>query len=74
MQLKENESTEFKSSFGDSVIESLVAFANTNGGRILVGVDDRGNPVKGFSFGTESLQKWVNEIKNKTQPSLIPDV
>jgi len=74
MQPKENESTEFKSSFGDAVIESLVAFANTKGGKVMIGIDDKGKPVTGFSFGAESLQKWVNEIKNKTQPSLIPDI
>jgi len=32
-----------------------------------------GKPVQGFTLGQESLQKWVNEVKNKTQPSIIPD-
>ncbi|AIM35482.1 hypothetical protein KO02_01510 [Sphingobacterium sp. ML3W] len=54
--LKENLHTEFKSSFNDSVIESLSACANTKGGRVLIGIDDKGNPVKGFSVGDESLQ------------------
>ncbi|MFC7526974.1 helix-turn-helix domain-containing protein [Parapedobacter sp. GCM10030251] len=57
----------------DAVVESLTAFANSSGGRVLVGVDDGGKPVKGFTLGSESLQKWVNDIKNKTQPSIIPD-
>ncbi len=73
-RLREDQHTEFKSSFTDGVIESLTAFANSSGGRVLVGVDDNGKPVKGFTLGSESLQKWVNEIKNKTQPSIIPDV
>ncbi len=72
--MQEDSQTEFKSSFSDAVIESLVAFANTKGGKVLIGVDDKGVPVKGFSVGNESVQKWVNEIKNKTQPSIIPDV
>jgi predicted HTH transcriptional regulator len=50
-----------------------VAFANSKGGRVLIGLDDGGKPVKGFTLGNESLQKWVNEVKNKTQPSIIPD-
>ncbi|GBU25031.1 hypothetical protein R83H12_01670 [Fibrobacteria bacterium R8-3-H12] len=35
---KENSTVEFKSSFGDETIETLVAFANTKGGKVLVGV------------------------------------
>jgi len=72
--LKEDSQTEFKSSFNDGVIESISAFANSKGGRVLVGVADDGQPIKSFSLGDETFQKWVNEIKNKTQPSIIPDV
>jgi len=42
--LKENMHTKFKSSFNDSVIESLVAFANSEGGKVLIGVNDNGSP------------------------------
>ncbi|NCD35533.1 MAG: AAA family ATPase, partial [Spartobacteria bacterium] len=65
---------EFKSSFSDAVIETLVAFANSHGGCVYVGLDDLGSPVPGFTIGKESIAKWVNEVKSKTQPSLIPDV
>ena len=71
--MKENLYTEFKSSFNDSVIESLVAFANTGGGKVLIGVNNEGMPLKNFITGHESVQQWLNEIKNKTQPSIIPD-
>ncbi|WP_257670005.1 AlbA family DNA-binding domain-containing protein [Parapedobacter tibetensis] len=44
---KEDIHTEFKSSFTDAMIESLTAFANSKGGRMLIGVDDKGQlPVK----------------------------
>ena len=72
-KLKENVHTEFKSSFNDTVIETLVAFANTNGGKVLIGVDNEGVLLKNFMIGDETLQQWLNEIKNKTQPALIPD-
>ncbi|HVW58935.1 MAG TPA: ATP-binding protein, partial [Puia sp.] len=71
--MRENNHTEFKSSFSDAVIETLTAFANTKGGRVLIGIDDMGKPIHGFTLGRESLQKWVNEVKNKTQPSIMPD-
>ena len=70
----EGELVEFKSGFNDEVIETLTAFANTKGGKVLVGVSNTGSPVKNFTVGAESIQQWVNEIKTKTQPSIIPDV
>ena len=69
----ENNHVEFKSSFNDEVIVSLVAFANSKGGHVLVGVSDNGK-VKGVQLGKETLVNWVNEVKNKTAPVLIPDV
>ncbi|MDR3266685.1 MAG: ATP-binding protein, partial [Tannerella sp.] len=60
---------EFKSSFNEDLIETLTAFANTRGGKVLAGVANDGKPVKGFTVGEESIQQWINEIKTKTQPS-----
>lgn len=65
---------ELKSSFNASVIESLAAFANTKGGSVLIGVADNGEPTAGFRIGKETIALWINEIKTKTQPSLVPDV
>ena len=70
----ENQHTEFKSSFNEAVIETLCAFVNANGGKVYVGVDDHGNPAPNFSVGKETIAKWINEIKNKTQPSIIADI
>jgi len=68
----ENQNAEFKTSFGDEVIISLVAFANAKGGKVYVGVNDKGK-VTGVTHGKETVQQWINEIKTKTEPSLIPD-
>ena len=65
--------TEFKASFGDEVIETLVAFANAKGGSVRVGINDEGEPINNFAIGRETLQNWINEIKTKTHPSIIPD-
>jgi ATP-dependent DNA helicase RecG len=70
----ETEYIEFKLRFNDEVIESLTAFANTKGGKVLVGVKDNGAPVKNFTIGRETVQECLNEIKNKTEPTIIPDV
>ena len=71
--LNESQHIEFKPNFNEDVIETLVAFANAKGGRVLVGVGNDENPVKNFTIGKESVQQWINEIKTKTQPQIIPD-
>ena len=68
----ENIRTEFKTSFNEDVILALVAFSNTKGGVVCIGVNDRGE-VKGVHLGNETTVQWVNEVKSKTAPALIPD-
>jgi len=70
---EENSYTEFKTSFNDEVITSLVAFANAKGGSVYIGVTDKAE-VKGVDIGKETIQNWVNEVKNKTSPQIIPDI
>jgi len=70
--LKESDRVEFKTSFGKEVIISLSAFANTKGGKVILGVDDSG-VVKGIKLGKETEQKYLNEIKTSTYPQLIPN-
>jgi len=69
----ESDQVEFKSSFNREVIESACAFANHKGGSVLIGVDDSANIV-GVSFGAETAQRWLNEIKQNTSPAIIPDI
>ena len=68
----ESETVEFKTSFNKDVIETAVAFANTRGGTILIGVSDAGEVV-GQSFGREALSDYVNRVAVATEPSVIPD-
>lgn len=69
----ENEKVEFKSSFKNDTIESIVAFANTKGGEILIGIDDVKNIV-GVHLGKESIQNYINQIKQNTRPSIMIDI
>jgi ATP-dependent DNA helicase RecG len=70
---KESDKVEFKTTFNMECIETLVAFANHKGGSIYVGVNDDGKAV-GIATGKETLTQWVNEIKGKTEPSIIPEI
>jgi len=69
----ESESVEFKTSFDKETIETLTAFANTKGGNIIIGVHNNGE-LKGIQLGKETIQQWMNQIKLKTSPSIIPDI
>jgi len=72
LPISESEKTEFKTSFNKDVIETLVAFSNSKGGTVYVGVADSGE-IKGVQLGKETIQNWINEVKNKTIPQIIPD-
>ena len=69
----ESDRIEFKTSFNDDVIISLVAFSNTKGGVVYIGISDNGE-VNGIQLGKETIQNWINKIKNKTNPAIIPDI
>lgn len=73
--IKSGESShlELKESFGDAVVESLVAMANAGGGKILVGVRDNGT-VCGAGSNKPNVASWINDIKMKTSPALFPEV
>jgi len=69
---KESDKIEFKPVLNNIVIETLVAFSNTKGGTVFVGVADN-SKVSGISLGQETLPQFINEIKSKTTPSIFPD-
>jgi ATP-dependent DNA helicase RecG len=68
----ESLTVEFKTSFNEEVIETLVAFSNAKGGTVYVGISNNGE-LQGITVGKETIQNWINEIKNKTNPKIIPD-
>jgi len=65
----ESETVEFKERFGKEVIQTVVAFANTCGGYLLIGVDDKGK-IKGVDIGKETLKSWHNEILQSIEPKI----
>ena len=54
----ENTTTEFKENFDQETIETAAAFANTDGGIILIGVSDSGE-IRGITIGKETLRDCV---------------
>jgi ATP-dependent DNA helicase RecG len=72
-KLKESQKVEFKSSFDKETIISLAAFANTNGGKVIVGMNDKGK-VSGTDILPETEQRYLNAIKNATYPQIMPNI
>ncbi len=63
---------ELKESFDAECIETACAFANAQGGRIIIGVTDCGEPSKGL-LRREALRDYENRIATATEPSVAVD-
>ncbi len=73
LALGENEHTEFKEKYSSRVIESLVAFANTAGGCVLIGVNDRGRVV-GLLDADKVVESVLSACREAVSPPLTPVV
>jgi len=67
--MRENESTEFKREYTTDIKKEVVAFANTNGGHIYVGRDDKGNP-----YPLADVTGTMSQITNSIRDGILPDV
>ena len=65
----ENEQTEFKREYTDNILKTVIAFANTEGGKIFVGVNDDGTPV-----GIKNIDDCYTRITNAVRDNISPDV
>lgn len=65
----ETATIEFKSAFVNDLNKEVIAFANTNGGEIYIGLDDNGNPCGLNNINDVELQ-CVNHITNTIKPDV----
>lgn len=73
--MAEGESVEYKESSADkeSLLRSVAAFANSRGGKIELGVNDKGEKI-GVTIGkrtVEDLARWITE---EIRPALYPSI
>lgn len=69
-QSVENERTEFRIGYADSIPKTVVAFANGLGGSIFIGIDDDGNIV-GVEDPDEVCRSAVNGISDNVRPDVM---
>ena len=65
----ETEKIEFKSQFTEEIYKEVIAFANTDGGIVYVGMDNDGNAV-----GLKDVDKEYTRITNGIRDAIMPDV
>ena len=71
----ESETIEFKKSTSEwkEIIKTISAFANTRGGIILIGVDNKSD-VCGVSIGKGTIEDLTNKIIHNTEPNIYPEI
>ena len=69
MALYENETLEYKRQYTSDIKKEVVAFANTAGGTIYIGIDDDGTPM-----GVQNPDAVVQQLANALRDGIRPDV
>lgn len=65
----ETENIEFKSGFTEEIYKEVIAFANTDGGVLYIGIDNDGNAV-----GLKNVDDEYTRITNGIRDAILPDV
>jgi len=58
--MKESQQTEFKLNWRDEYLKHLCAFANSQGGKLFIGIADDGSVT-----GVKNIKKLLEDIPNK---------
>ena len=72
---KESINLEFKKSVGEwkEIVETVSAFSNTNGGKIVVGASNSGI-ILGIRIGKDTIEDLTNKIVTNTDPKVYPKI
>ena len=57
-----------------SILKTIVAFANTSGGIVVLGVEDRTKKIVGIDNPLEEEERLTNAITDSIAPLIIPDI
>lgn len=76
LKKQEGKTLEFKRDFSSRVglVRTLVAFANTAGGVLLIGVDDGTGTVRGVDAPLDLAEAVASIVSDTVTPSLIPEI
>lgn len=69
MDVREGETVEFKREMNSGAVKTVIAFANTGGGTLYIGVDDEGVPV-----GVDDVDAEMTRVTSRLGDSVKPDI
>jgi len=72
----EGKTLEFKRELSapDRILKTIVAFANTAGGTLLIGVEDRTRHVRGIGEPLDVEERLANLMSDSIAPRLVPEI
>jgi ATP-dependent DNA helicase RecG len=76
LALPEGKTLEFKRDLSSpkNLLKTLVAFANTAGGRAIIGVDDQTKQPMGVEFPLDDEERLCSLIADSISPRLVPNI
>lgn len=66
---RERTSLEYKREYTDDIIKTVIAFANTSGGTLYVGIADNGEV-----YGLEDIEQTALRVSNALRDAVRPDI
>jgi ATP-dependent DNA helicase RecG len=67
--LAESKTVEFKREYTDDIRKAIIAFANSDGGKVFIGVEDDGN-VLGVANPDDATLRVTNTIRDSIRPDV----
>jgi predicted HTH transcriptional regulator len=76
LQHSEGKTLEFKRDLSSpqNLLKTMVAFANSAGGRMIIGVDDKTRSPVGIKNSLDEEERLCNLIADSISPRLVPNV
>lgn len=76
LQLDEGKTIEYKENTKSlsKIIKTIIAFVNTAGGKIIIGVTDKEKKIVGVENILTEEEKLANSIADSIEPILLPDI
>jgi ATP-dependent DNA helicase RecG len=73
---QESKTLEFKENTSSltSIIKTVVAFANTAGGTLVIGVQDRTKKIVGVKNSLDEEERLTSAIADSISPFMVPDI
>ena len=79
MPFGESKNIEFKGTVpkqSERYVKTIIAFANTQGGRLIIGIDDQTHEVVGVDQDTlfRDMDRIANAVSDMCEPQIVPDI